>query len=341
MLGRTLPLAYTLVVSVVAARVLGPSVLGQLALITFASASATVLLSGAPAAALMRTISEAHGRGDDAAIRRLVFPALAAATAFSVATMLLFVGLAFFADSNETAWLLAGAWSVTTLFHSVPSAFLIAVQRWRDATIVGLTSGVVHVLVSLAVLAAGGGLTALLAVDAAIGLVNILGTGFLARRLIRELPMPTEDTADLRPRIARYALGTVPAVWLAYVLERRSELFFLALFAGSAQAALYAIPFSALSVLALVPTAIGLVTATAVASLMGAGAADRIRSGHERAVRLTLLLALPLTAFGIVAGPSLLHAVYGEGYGGAGPVLVILLAALPLIVVTSLEVALL
>jgi O-antigen/teichoic acid export membrane protein len=339
--GRTLPLVYTLVISVVAARVLGPALMGQLALITFAAASILALLVFAPAGAMTRTIGEALGRGEADAVRSLVGWAWKVAFALAALALAIFGSLSLVVDSHALAWALAGVWTATTALHAVPSVLLSGAQRWREAIVVGLTTGLVHVAAALAVLAAGGGITELIAVDAAVGAVNVVGTVWLARRVLATYPAPSASTTDLRPAVTRYALGTAPAVALAYVIERRSELFFLGVFATTTQVALYSIPFSALSVLALVPTAIGAVTSTAMATLLGGGSVDRIRNAHERGVRLTLLLALPVTAAGLALGPSTLRLVYGDDYADTGRVFLILIAALPLIVVTALEIAVL
>jgi O-antigen/teichoic acid export membrane protein len=339
--GRTLPLAYTFVVSVFAARILGPSLTGRLALITFASASVTVLLTTSLAFGAIRSIGEALGRGDVGAVRNLVPWLWRVFVSQAALALVIFAGFAALADTSRAAWLFAGAWSATTLLHSAPSLLLAGAQRWRDSMIVGVSTGVVHVVASILVLLAGGGITQLIAIDAAIGLVNILGTSFLARRYLRRLPDTGPARSDLRRPIATYAIGTVPAVALSYVIERRSELFFLALFATSAQIAIYSIPFSALAVIALVPSAIGVVTTTAFASLIGAGAFDRVAGAHARAVRLTVLASLPVTAAALAVGPRVLELVYGSRYAGTGTVLLVLVAALPLIVMTSLELALL
>jgi O-antigen/teichoic acid export membrane protein len=125
------------------------------------------------------------------------------------------------------------------------------------------------------------------------------------------------------------------------VFERRGEIVFLALFSADAEIALFAIPFSAVAVLALAPYALGTVTSTAYATLLGAGELGRIVSGYGRSLRLALLVTLPLTAIGVAAGPSVLSAVYGSEYDGAKPVLAILVAGLPLVVATSLAISLL
>ena len=77
--------------------------------------------------------------------------------------------------------------------------------------------------------------------------------------------------------------------------------------------------------------AIAAVVSPAVATLYGAGQLGRIRTGYGRALRLVTVLALPLTAVGLAVGPALLRLLYGEDYGGTGPVLLVMLVAFPVV----------
>ena len=67
--SRLLPQVYVLIVSVVAARFLGPDGMGRQSYIAFVALSVTTLFSGGLAVSLMRFVGESIGRGrpDDAA----------------------------------------------------------------------------------------------------------------------------------------------------------------------------------------------------------------------------------------------------------------------------------
>jgi PST family polysaccharide transporter len=339
--GRTLPLLYTFTISIAAARVLGPTAMGQLALVVFAASTATAFISLGVAGALTRFIGEALGRGESDAVRLLVRWAVVLAAGGAAVSLAAFAIVAASVDSIQAAWLFGGVWSAATIVHAVPSVLLSGAQRWRQAIIVGLTTGTAHVALALLVLAAGGGVAALVAVDAGIAIVNVVGTVWLARRELRGYAPVTARTRDVRRAVLRYGRVATIGLALAFVFERRGEVVFLALFSSDAQIALYTIPFSALAVLALAPYALGTVTSTAYATLLGAGDVDRIRGGYERSLRLSLLVTLPLTAGALAIGPPLLGAVYGSEYEGARVVLAILVAALPLIVFATLAAALL
>lgn len=340
-LGRIVPQIYALITSVVAARVLGPEAMGRLTFLTFVGATLIVLFSGGLNNALVRYVSEALGRGRADAVRLLMrwawrVEGVGAAIAGGALVLLALSG----ADPRA-GWLLVGAAAAIGVLHSVPSAVLFATQRWRQAVTVVLVTGSLHTAASVVVLAAGGGISALLAVDAAIGLVNLVWTVLLGRRELRRLPPTAVSSEDLRPLVTRFALLSTASLALWYVLERRSEVLFLAWLSSDAEIALYSIPFSALAVAILVPAAIAGVTAPAFATLYGAREFDRIRSGHARAVRLMALVTFPLTAAALSLGPTALRLVYGEEYRGTVPVAAILFASLPAVAATALSVALL
>src|SRR5256885_14645710 len=63
MLANALPRLYALVLSVVAARYLGPSGMGRQSFIAFVEATTITLLSGSFSLALMRYVGEAVGAG--------------------------------------------------------------------------------------------------------------------------------------------------------------------------------------------------------------------------------------------------------------------------------------
>lgn len=70
-LGLLLPQVYTVVVSVVAARILGPEDLGRQSFIAFVEISTIMLVSTGLAAAVTRFTGEALGRGQPNLVRSL------------------------------------------------------------------------------------------------------------------------------------------------------------------------------------------------------------------------------------------------------------------------------
>jgi len=322
--GRLVPHLYTLLISVAAARYLGPEGLGRQSFIAFVELSIILLFTAGLPMAVMRFIGETIGRGEPGAVRGLVAWAWLIEGVGAAAGGAMLVGAALLGADPEGAWLLAAVACAIGIVHNVPSALLAGAQRWRAASIVGLLTGAVSMVATIAVLAAGGGITGMFAVEAAVSVVNLAWTSVLARRALLEIAPRAEPSAELRRRTARYALYASMSVVITFIVWRRSELFFLDRYSTDTQIALYSIPFAAFFALAQIPSALGAVISPAVATLFGAGASERIRSGYERALRLVLLFSLPITAAALALGPAALRLVYGQDFEGTGRVFLIM-----------------
>lgn len=341
-----LPQVYTLVLSIVAARALGPDGMGRQSFIAFAEISAAVLLTGGLPIALMRHVGETVGVGRPEHVRRLVSWAwrLEGGAAAVGAGALIAVGLT--QGNLRTAWVLAALAAALTILQAVPSSVLIGVQRWKEASVVGLVTGAVGLAAAVVVLALGGGVTGMFAVEVAAAALNLLWTASLARRatppaMRAEEMTPADDGAALLRRARRYAaIGTVQVV-VFFVVQRRSEFFFLQRYSTARQIALYSIVFSATTALVRVPQALAGALAPAVATLYGAGEHARIQVGFGRALRLMVLVTLPLTAGVAALGPTALRLVYGEQYRGTGRVLLVMMIAMPAIPLSSVSLSVL
>ena len=208
---------------------------------------------------------------------------------------------------------------------------------------VGLVTGLVGTGVVIAVLAAGGGITGMFAVEAGVSVVNLAWTGRLARRalVIEDETGGGTVAADLRRAVARAALVLSASEVLSLIVERRSEVLFLVHYSGDVQIALYSIVFSIVSALLQLPYAMAAAIGPAVATLFGAGSFERIRNGYGRAVRLQITAMMPLTALGLSVGPALLRLVYGSEYRGTRPILLVMMGAFPVMAASAAANALL
>ena len=149
------PQAYTIVVSLVAARFLGPSGMGLQSYISFISVSLTTVLSSSVYLALMRYIGESVGQG-----RRDLLPGLlgwawrieAVAAAVGAGVLL---AVALLGADPQGAWAFSAVVCAAAVLHTVPTAVLIGLQQFRRASAVGLTTGLVGTLAIVGVLWAG------------------------------------------------------------------------------------------------------------------------------------------------------------------------------------------
>jgi O-antigen/teichoic acid export membrane protein len=341
-IGNSLPILHALTISVVAARVLGPAGMGRQSFIAFAELTVITIATGGLPVALTRYIGERIGRGEPEAVRRLL------GWGWRVELVLAFLGAGILAIVGvlrvdlRAAWFLAAFTAGLSILHTIPTAVLMGLQRWRAATVIGLVTGTLGVGATVAVLMAGGGIAGMFAVEAVVVAINLGGAGILARRALGRLGLGLAGRQeDIIREVARYAANASILVVLTFVVWRRSEFFFLDRFSTAAHIAYYSIAFSMITALDAVTHAIATVVAPAFATLFGAGAMDRIRSGFGRGIRLLLLVSFVLTAAALAGGPTLLTLVYGTEYRAAGGVLLVLVVGLPLYSVRALSGALL
>jgi O-antigen/teichoic acid export membrane protein len=334
-----LPQVYALIQSIVAARFLGPAGMGVQSFIAFTELSVVNLLTVGLSTSLMRYIGELLGRRRGGEVRDLVawgwrVQVVGAAIAGGG------LGIVALSGANvASAWGFAAVAAMASVLHNVPSAVLIGAQRWRDASIVGLVTGTVATGAIVVVLATGGGITGMFAVEAAVAIVNLIWTGVLSRKTLRRVaPMPRLATAAaaLRRDARTYAIFASLTSIVTFVVWRRSELFFLQHYSASDQIAFYSISFSLMTALITLPQSLSEVVSPAVATLFGAGAQERIERGYGRGSRLLVLVTLPVTAVALALGPETVRVIWGRDYSPAGTVFLILLAPLPAIPLVNL-----
>lgn len=333
--ARFVPQVQLLVVSVVAARYLAPELMGRQSFISFVVSSVVIVGTAGLPGALNRFVAELQGARLGGVARSLFWWTWRIETALALLAGGAIVIAALAGASPRGAWLFAAIACALSIMQTVPAALLVGMQRWRNATIAGLTTGVLSVPATIAVFAAGGGIDGFFAVEAATVALNLAWIWVLGRNALVELP-PRERVPN---RYRRDVLHFVGATTLFSVVElvvwRRSEFIFLAAYSVDAQIALYSIAFAAANALTRMPEVITAVTMPAVATLAGAGEYDRIRSGYWRGLRM-LILVTPVISIGAAAlGPEALEALYGSQYSGVRPVFLILMA--PLLVLPLLS----
>ena len=336
-LSRLLPQVYVLLISVAAARFLGPDGMGRQSFIAFVELSVVMLVAEGLAISLTRFVGETLGRREADRLGGLVSWAWRVETAAALLGGGTLVVVALGGAEPTGAWALAAVAASVAIMQAIPNAVLVGAQRWRDASVVGLVTATIGLPATVGVLAAGGGITGMFAVEAIISTANLLWTTRLANRLLRGVAVRRTLDKDLRRRTLRYALWTTVVVVLSLIVFRRSEFFFLEAYSTDSQIAVYSIAFATATAVALLPYALADAVLPAFATLFGAGAHERIRSGYSRSLRLMTVAALPLTAGVIALGPEALRLVYGGDYSDTGPLLLVMAAAFPLLPLMSIS----
>jgi O-antigen/teichoic acid export membrane protein len=324
-----LPYVLASIVSIVAARVLGPSEMGRQSFIAFMTLIATAVCAAGLPAALTRSAGESLGSGDAGALRGLVRAVWFVEAPLALLGMIVLLLLAALGAEPSTAWVFAAVTVLAGALGTVPLAALSGTLEWRGYSIAILSTNVAATTLTLGALAAGWGITGIVAVRLAqTAVVSLWSTRVLRSLLRKREPTAGSRKPELEKRMLRYAAGTSLTVLLTLVVYQRSELVFLNHFSTNAEIAHYAIASSALTILLAAPQSLGVALAPALSRLHGAGEVDRIRAGYSKAIRISTLATLPALGLAAIVGPPLLVLVYGESYRDVKTVFLMLLPSL-------------
>ena len=327
MFSNALPQLYALTLSIAAARYLGPDGMGRQSFIAFAEILTIEVISSGLAMAAQRYIGEAVGARRGAQARWLALTIFKIELVGAAIGGGVLIALGLHGQEPQAAWILAGVAAVSGVLATVPGAVLSGLQRWRDATIAGLATGGFGTVATLIVLALGGRITAMFAVEAVSLSIAFLWTGLLARRALPAVADTVEREPELRRRTLRFAAYSSVGALLTLIVWRRSEFFFLNHYSADREIAFYSIAFAVVSALVRLPSAMGQVLAPAVATLFGAGAHERIRRGFSRALRLLLIATIPIVAASAALGPETLKLIWGDAYAPTRDPFLIMVAA--------------
>jgi O-antigen/teichoic acid export membrane protein len=300
---------------------------------------------------LVRYVSRDHALGDHEALARTINTAIVLYTALGVVTM----AVAMVVAANASLWirmdpgvqdivprlvLLVGATLALGFPLGVFGAVLSGLQRYDLANGIGMTVGVLRLVVFVGVLRMHGGLVALAWASLAVNLSGHVWSWWVARRLLPNVPIgPRWVARSYFRRIAGYGSWAFVGA-LANNIAFQTDALVITGFLGAA----FASPFAIVS--GLVENARSLVVAAAYVLAPTASEMDALGEGQElRSLLITgskysVLVCWPVLMGMIVFGGNLLHTWVGPRYESSSLLLTILavptMIALPQATATSL-----
>jgi len=199
------PQLCTMAISIAGARFLGPSLLGRQSFIAFVVAMAWNLFALGVPVALMRTVGEAVGAGRDAEAQGLVRWAWRVGFGCAAVAGGVIFGVAVAGATPQAAWYLAAATAALGVLTAFRGNALTGLQRWRGMSLTIITANVLSAAVTILVLALGGGITGMIAVQLGAAVWIFAGVTLLARRHVAALAPRPADPGPLRRSTIRYA----------------------------------------------------------------------------------------------------------------------------------------
>lgn len=313
-----------LIMSVILARGLGPSLMGDLSYVIWAERTLIALASLGYMYATVRYTAETFGRGEGHrawGVVRLFMRREIITTAIVVAVVVPII-LAV-APAGLQAPILVVA--LTLFFITIEGIYTHALQGAQRYDITARTSMIkmgLQVPVAGLVVHYGGGLTLLLATLGVTLLVSLLIQRNRALAVYQDsLAAPAMPmTAEMRAYIVPLSIVTV----LDSIVWDRSGVFFLGFYATSADIAYYSLAFGLAARAMIIPgIAVGALL-PAFSELHGRGAPDEFASLYRTALRYVALVGAPLAALVAALAPALIVWLYGDAYLPAAPMVGVL-----------------
>ena len=329
-LSRVNPQLNALLLSIVAAHILGDDDLGRQSFIAFVEISIIALLAESFATAISRHVARAVGADEHDLVRPLYRWAQATAVLPALLAGGVMFSLAMARPDLQAAWIVAGISAMLNCLNRIPTAVLGGMQRWRLLAIGDFFLTIGGTIIAIALLNLGYGITGIFWSEVIVSATSLTLWSIMVRPALAAYGRPgVRLNVDLRREATRYALLLTAGMLVTLIVWRRSEFIFLDAFSVDSQIAMYSIAFAAVSALTQLPQALAIVALPAFATLDGARSDQRTRMAIGRVLRLTILVSLPITAAALAGGPAILAAVYPSEFDEAGTVLLIMLATFP------------
>jgi len=311
--------------SILTVRLLGPHEYGRFSLIRNITDYLVVLCALGLDVALLRFIPELTAKRNRAGLGRLLVRTLVlqqAAALVALAALLVMKPLLdrwFHTDFKGLlvpAGLLLGA---TILKDSLNNAFT-ALFKTRTVALLSLVNGVIWL--ACLVIALRWRPEAAMALTAqTISLLVVYGVSLIMlTRLVRGLPWRSPPLGIGRQRTLKLALPTMLNTTLRMLMMKYTEVFFLGAYFTPAIVGYYDLGYSTPQlVLTLIPAALQTLFTSAFAQ---AYTRDQNCLGRliDSVYKLTILIVMPLAAFGIFFAPRGIVLLYGQAMAPAGPV---------------------
>ena len=331
-----------LLMSIVLARGLGPSLMGDYSYLLWALRILTAIAAlGWPLATARYTADAwANGQRDRAwgfvqfFLRRQII------TTVVVVGALMVVILREVEGRLQAPYVLLLIMLIPVTIESIYTFAVYGAQRYDLTTQTSTVKMALHLTAAIVVVALGFQLLGLI-VGVTIGMVlSCLMQRARARALLGGPATPPR--ADERREIRGYVASLAVVSVLEALVRDRSEIFFLRLFTGSEQIAFYSLAFGLATRVMVVPEiAVGALL-PALAALHGRGERAEFGRVYRTAMRYVALSGAPIAALVAALAPGVIHALYGTAYLPAAPLLGVLavvavLGALRKVAASSLQ----
>ncbi|MGH7313271.1 MAG: lipopolysaccharide biosynthesis protein, partial [Candidatus Rokuibacteriota bacterium] len=303
-----------LLMSVILARGLGPARMGEYSYLLWLVRTMAAVATLGYALATTRYTADALGRGDRAQAGAFVTLFARRQLMTTLVVVIAFLPFVLTLAPPDLLWplLVVTVALFPMTLEGIYSQAAFGAQRYDITTQTSTLKMSLHLIAAIAAMAAGADILGLV-----IG--TTLGTTItcaLQRR--RALALYPDRSASIdataREELRAYLIPLSLVAVLDVVLWDRSEIFFLRLYASSAEIAFYSVAFGlGTRTMLAAEVAVGALLPT-LASLHGSGNHKEFGRIYRAAIRWVALVGVPLAAVGTAVAPALITLLYGEPY---------------------------
>ena len=303
-----------LLMSIVLARGLGPSLMGDYSYLLWTLRMLTAIAILSWPLATVRYTAEAYGRGERERAWGLVrfFMRRQMLTTLVVIAGVTAVVLSTVEPRLQLPFIVLAVMLLPITIESIYSSAVYGAQRYDLTTQTSTVKMALHLLASVVAVTLGFGILGLV-----IGLT--LGSTvscFMQRARARDVlgGPAVEPPPGARPEIRGYVASLAVVAVLEALVRDRSEIFFLRLFAPSEEIAYYSLAFGLATRVMVVPEiAVGALL-PALSALHGRGDRGAFERVYRTAMRYVALTGAPIAALVAALAPGVIHWLYGPAY---------------------------
>jgi O-antigen/teichoic acid export membrane protein len=318
-----LTLGSSLLLSIALARKLGPEQYGSYSFALWLVGLGALLSNMGISVASTKFISEYQGAGDQRGLLWVVRATLRSRALVAVAIAIALVPISMLLVRNDPGSsvryypLLISLALVPYALHQAFQGILKGFQRY-DYSALALSVGLLlKAVIAITLVLLGYGILHLLALEV-VTWVLAAGLGLLFLRRLAEKPFSKQDSSpsgEGKKNLVRYAVIATALLLMDFVINDRSELFFIKLYRPDAEVGYYSLAFAmAVYPVQLIPGALGSVLMPAISEQFGRGDSTRLAAIYVTSARYLMILGFPLAAGGIVMARPMVVALFGEEY---------------------------
>jgi O-antigen/teichoic acid export membrane protein len=319
--------------SIFIARYMGPSEFGIYGLVIWLAGLGISLINGGFPSGTIKFAAEFRGAGRVELTGALVvlirrMQRVAMVVVVSISTLLFFtIGRQYVPEINKVMFALLMISIVLRAPYMLNISIAKGFEDFRSNAVVASIGASVNLVLIIGAILLHAPMEGFIAVYTLTGLAFFAVSTWQIRDLVPAAPPDTAIPPDTLSRIYRYLSLVIFTMIVSFLSASGVEVLFLNLWATSAEAGYFRAAFQLSSAAALlVPGAF----AATMLPMMARSIGQSVEMAGRRFVASTIylvLLAAPLTAFGFVFAPQIVHVLYGPAYAPAAPALAWCLAA--------------